>query len=103
MAFHCINVDLGLLDLVGREALRRKRLGVDRGREVVERALLADVPFRLRDVALRKLENGLGRTPRPEETDRPGDGRTEGRTREEPEAAGTLVPAGRGVKCLVCG
>ncbi len=44
----------------------------------------------------RKLENGLGSTPGPEETDRPGDGRTEGRNREEPERVGTLAPTGGG-------
>ena len=41
----------------------------------------------------RKLENALGGTPGPEETDRPGGGRTEGRTRKELETPGTLLPA----------
>ena len=44
----------------------------------------------------RKLENAPGWTPGPEETDRPGGGRTEGRNCEEPETAGTLPPAGWG-------
>ncbi len=44
----------------------------------------------------RNLETGLGGTPGPAETDRPEDGRTEGRTRAESATAGRLPPASWG-------
>ncbi len=61
------------------------------GKEQSKAISSLDRPFHIR-----KLENGLGSTPGPEETDRPGDGRTEGRNREEPERVGTLAPTGGG-------
>jgi len=42
----------------------------------------------------RRLENALGWTPGPEGRDRPGGGRTEGRTRKDLHTPGTLPPAG---------
>ena len=56
----------------------------------VEGARGAEDLLRIRQRAeppARKLENALGGTPGLEETDRPGGGRTEGRTCEEPEIA----------------